>query len=59
MARQQYIRKTFGAAKGSISINGMNSKELEAELAKAQEGEGRILFQADILHGMLTVPARD
>ena len=37
---EQYIRNTFGAAKGSISINGMDSKELEAELAKAQDGEG-------------------
>lgn len=37
----QYIRNTFNAAKDSMSINGMDSKEMEAELAKAQEGEGR------------------
>jgi kinetochor protein Mis14/NSL1 len=36
----KYIRDTFGAAKASMSINGMDAKEMEAELAKAQEGEG-------------------
>ena len=39
-AYTQYIRNTFSAAKDSISINGMDSREMEAELAKAQEGEG-------------------
>jgi kinetochor protein Mis14/NSL1 len=37
----QYIRNTFNAAKDSICINGMDRQELEAEIAKAQEGEGR------------------
>lgn len=37
---EQYIRNTFNAAKDSMSINGMDSKEMDAELAKAQEGEG-------------------
>ena len=40
IAHLQYIRNTFSAAKDSISINGMDSREMEAELAKAQEGEG-------------------
>ncbi|SMR54506.1 unnamed protein product [Zymoseptoria tritici ST99CH_1E4] len=35
----EYIRNTFNGAKDSISINGMDRAELEAELAKAQEGE--------------------
>lgn len=35
-----YIRTTFHAAKDNMTINGMDSKELDAELAKAQEGEG-------------------
>lgn len=39
--RNQYIRRTFYEAKDNLSINGMDSKELETELAKAQEGEGR------------------
>ncbi|TKA65073.1 hypothetical protein B0A55_09743 [Friedmanniomyces simplex] len=34
-----YIRNTFTAAKDSMSINGMDAKEMEAEVAKAQEGE--------------------
>lgn len=38
-----YIRDTFNSAKNSMSINGMDSKESEAELAKAQEGEGMIV----------------
>lgn len=37
---RQYIRNTFNASKDSITINGMDRQELEAELAKAQEGEG-------------------
>lgn len=37
---RQYIRNTFNAAKNSMSINGMDSREMDAELAKAQEGEG-------------------
>jgi len=37
----EYIRNTFAAAKDSMSINGMDSKEMEAELAKAQNGEGK------------------
>ncbi|KAK4548811.1 hypothetical protein LTR36_008584 [Oleoguttula mirabilis] len=36
---EDYIRNTFTAAKDSMSINGMDSREMEAELAKAQEGE--------------------
>ncbi|RMZ07933.1 hypothetical protein D0860_04878 [Hortaea werneckii] len=39
---RQYIRNTFNAAKNSMSINGMDSRELDAELAKAQEGEGTV-----------------
>jgi len=35
----QYIKNTFNAAKHSMSINGMDSREMDAELAKAQEGE--------------------
>lgn len=35
-----YIRSTFHAAKDNMTINGMDSKEMDAELAKAQEGEG-------------------
>ncbi|KAK5718828.1 hypothetical protein LTR17_015593 [Elasticomyces elasticus] len=34
-----YIRRTFNAAKESMSINGMDAREMEAEVAKAQEGE--------------------
>ncbi|KAK4498429.1 hypothetical protein PRZ48_011087 [Zasmidium cellare] len=34
-----YIRNTFNSAKDSISINGMDSREMERELEKAQEGE--------------------
>ncbi|USW56141.1 hypothetical protein Slin15195_G094600 [Septoria linicola] len=34
-----YIRSTFDAAKDNITINGMDSREIEEELAKAQEGE--------------------
>ena len=37
----QYIRNTFNAAKDGMSINGMDSREMEAEVAKAQEGEGQ------------------
>ena len=40
----QYIRNTFSAAKDSMSINGMDAREMEAEVAKAQEGEGRMRF---------------
>ncbi|KAI7336376.1 hypothetical protein KC315_g2797 [Hortaea werneckii] len=36
---EEYIRNTFNAAKNSMSINGMDSREMDAELAKAQEGE--------------------
>ncbi|KAK5137200.1 hypothetical protein LTR08_000705 [Meristemomyces frigidus] len=36
---EDYIRNTFNAAKDSMSINGMDSREMEAEVAKAQEGE--------------------
>ena len=39
-AHLQYIRATFNAAKDNLCINGMDSAELDAELAKAQEGEG-------------------
>ncbi|RMY11842.1 hypothetical protein D0867_07950 [Hortaea werneckii] len=39
---EEYIRNTFNAAKNSMSINGMDSREMDAELAKAQEGEGTI-----------------
>lgn len=35
-----YIKQTFDSAKPNLSINGMDSQELEAELAKAREGEG-------------------
>ncbi|EME80868.1 uncharacterized protein MYCFIDRAFT_46462 [Pseudocercospora fijiensis CIRAD86] len=35
----EYIHQTFAAAKDSITINGMDTAELEAELAKASEGE--------------------
>ncbi|KAK1811336.1 hypothetical protein LTR12_014278 [Friedmanniomyces endolithicus] len=35
----EYIRSTFGAAKDSLSINGMDAGEMEAEVAKAQEGQ--------------------
>ena len=41
LTRRQYIRDLFAAAKDSMSINGMDSRELDAELAKAQDGEGR------------------
>lgn len=41
----QYIRNTFDAAKDSMSINGMDSGEMETELAKAQAGEG--MFKAE------------
>ncbi|WPH00601.1 Hypothetical protein R9X50_00343100 [Acrodontium crateriforme] len=36
---EDYIRQTFNAAKDNMCINGMDSKEIEAEMAKAQEGE--------------------
>lgn len=36
----EYIRTTFNAAKDNITINGMDTREIEEELAKAQEGEG-------------------
>ncbi|KAF2206376.1 hypothetical protein CERZMDRAFT_115745 [Cercospora zeae-maydis SCOH1-5] len=35
----EYIRTTFNAAKDNITINGMDTREIEEELAKAQEGE--------------------
>ena len=38
----EYIRSTFDASKPNISINGMDSREMEAELAKAREGEGML-----------------
>ncbi|EMC95965.1 hypothetical protein BAUCODRAFT_109720 [Baudoinia panamericana UAMH 10762] len=38
----EYIRNTFNAAKDGMSINGMDSKEMDAELAKAQDGEAEI-----------------
>ena len=50
----QYIDNTFKAAKGSISINGMSSKEMDAEVAKAQEGEGRQI-SVDLREEGLTV----
>ena len=40
----QYIRNTFNAAKDGMSINGMDSREMEAEVAKAQEGEGQTVI---------------
>ena len=40
----EYVRGTFAAAKENVSINGMDSKEMEGELRKAGEGEGRWLF---------------
>jgi kinetochor protein Mis14/NSL1 len=39
----EYIRSTFHAAKDNMTINGMDSKEMDAELAKAQDGEGAFL----------------
>ena len=43
----QYIRNTFNAAKDNMSINGMDSREMEAEVAKAQEGEGQRVNATD------------
>lgn len=43
MLVDDYIRSTFNLAKPNLSINGMDSDEIEAELAKAQEGEGMSL----------------
>lgn len=40
MLVDDYIRTVFNLAKPNLSINGMDSKEIDAELAKAQEGEG-------------------
>lgn len=54
----QYIKTTFAGASNSISINGMDSAEMEAELAKAQEGEGMsISVGVCFVHG-LTAPKR-
>ena len=39
-----YIKDTFTAAKPNLSINGMDSREFEAELAKIQGGEGMFFF---------------
>lgn len=36
----EYIRTTFDAAKDNITINGMETREIEEELKKAREGEG-------------------
>lgn len=36
----QYIRNTFTDAKDNITVNGMDTREMEEELAKASEGEG-------------------
>lgn len=36
----EYIRRTFAAAKDGMSINGMDSREMEREMEKAREGEG-------------------
>ncbi|PPJ53868.1 hypothetical protein CBER1_03259 [Cercospora berteroae] len=35
----EYIRTTFDAAKDNITINGMETREIEEELKKAREGE--------------------
>lgn len=35
-----YVKDTFGLAKDSLMINGMDHGETEAELAKVQDGEG-------------------
>ena len=40
----EYIRSTFDAAKANVSINGMDAGEIEAELAKATEGEGSLIY---------------
>jgi kinetochor protein Mis14/NSL1 len=49
----EHIRGTFDMAKHSISINGMDSKEMEGELAKAQEGEGQLFALSE--HGQITL----
>lgn len=40
MLVDEYIRKTYSLAKPNLSINGMDTTELESELAKVHEGEG-------------------
>jgi kinetochor protein Mis14/NSL1 len=54
----QYIRNTFNAAKDSISINGMDSREMEAELAKAQEGEEFEPFDTKLAQRLQTLTAK-
>ncbi|KAF1820627.1 uncharacterized protein K489DRAFT_382552 [Dissoconium aciculare CBS 342.82] len=44
----EYVRETFSAAKDSLSINGMDSQELDAELAKIQEGEELAPFDTSL-----------
>jgi kinetochor protein Mis14/NSL1 len=41
----EYIQRTFGAAKDNVEINGMGSREMEVELGKAAEGEGECIYQ--------------
>lgn len=40
----EYIRRTFAAAKDGMSINGMDSGEMEREMEKAREGEGWFIY---------------
>ncbi|KAK5124412.1 hypothetical protein LTR85_001629 [Meristemomyces frigidus] len=54
----EYIRNTFNAAKHSMSINGMNSREMEAELAKAQEGEEIEPFDAKLAQRIQNLSAQ-
>lgn len=54
----QYIKNTFNSAKDSISVNGMDSHEMEAELAKAQEGEEIEPFDTKLAQRMQALSAQ-
>ncbi|QIW95972.1 hypothetical protein AMS68_001490 [Peltaster fructicola] len=46
----EYIRRTYTLAKPNLSINGMDPRELEAELAKVHEGEEFEPFDAKLAY---------
>ncbi|KAF2718498.1 hypothetical protein K431DRAFT_230703 [Polychaeton citri CBS 116435] len=54
----EYIEKVFASAKWNISINGMHSEEMEAELAKAQEGEETEPFDAKLAQRVQALSAQ-
>ncbi|GAB7360828.1 hypothetical protein MBLNU230_g0814t1 [Neophaeotheca triangularis] len=55
---EEYIHDTFAAAKDSIAINGMDARELEAELDKAQQGEEIETFDAKLAQRIQSLSAQ-